>query len=97
MYTLMNEARYKSLPPDIRNCSTTAASTSPTVEHALEERRQAIETPGCRNKVVDLPDAKRAECAPNEPVVDQYIAEQERPSQTRVKSTTDVVALKKYE
>ncbi|MDI1345945.1 MAG: TRAP transporter substrate-binding protein DctP, partial [Pseudolabrys sp.] len=102
MYTLMNEARYKSLPPDIRKLFDDSRKHFVDVWSTLwkETDDKAIETAkAAGNKVVDLPDAKRIEWREKmKPVVDEYIAEQAKTvANSREIYDAMVVALKKYE
>lgn len=102
MYTLMNEARYKALPPDIRKLFDDSHKHFTDVWSTLwkETDDKAIETAkAAGNKVVDMPDAKRNEWREKmKPVVDQYIAEQAKTvANSREIYDAMVVALKKYE
>ena len=102
MYTLMNEARYKALPPDIRKLFDDSHKHFTDVWSKLwkETDDKAIETAkAAGNKVVDMPDAKRNEWREKmKPAVDQYIAEQAKTvANSREIYDAMVVALKKYE
>lgn len=102
MYTLMNENRYNSLPPDIRKAideskpflvDTWTKLWKETDDAAIETARKA------GNKIVDLPDARRNEWRTKmKPVVDQYIAEQAKtvPNSQEIYDAM-AAALKKYE
>jgi TRAP-type C4-dicarboxylate transport system substrate-binding protein len=102
MYTLMNEARYKALPPDIRKLIDEGAPyfTQHWGKWWKDTDDAAIETAKKNgNKVVDLPDAKRdAWRAKLKPVVDKYIDEQSKTlANSREIYDAMVAALKKYE
>lgn len=101
MYTLMNEARYKSLPPDIRKLFDDRKHFIDVWSKLWKETDdKAIETAkAAGNKVVDMPDAKRNEWREKmKPVVDQYIVEQQKTvANSREIYDAMVTALKKYE
>lgn len=102
MYTLMNENRYKSLPPDIRKVIDDSRPFLVDIWTKLwkETDDAAIETARkAGNKIVDLPDARREEWrAKMKPVVDQYIEEQSKtvPNSREIYDAM-VTTLKKYE
>ena len=102
MYTLMNERRYKSLPPDIQKLFDDSRSHFIEVWSRLwkETDQKAIETAKkAGNTVADMPDAKRNEWRQKmKPVVDQYIAEQSKVTpESRDIYDAMVAALSKYE
>lgn len=101
MYTLMNEARYKALPPDIRKLFDDRKHFVDVWSKLWKETDdKAIETAkAAGNKVVDMPDAKRTEWREKmKPVVDQYIVEQAKTVEnSREIYDAMVSALKKYE
>jgi TRAP-type C4-dicarboxylate transport system substrate-binding protein len=102
MYTLINQAKYDSLPPDIKKLIddggphfTTLWSTlwKTTDDAAIETARKA------GNKISDMPDATRdAWRAKLKPVVDEYIDDQAKtlPNAREIYDTM-VATLKKYE
>jgi TRAP-type C4-dicarboxylate transport system substrate-binding protein len=102
MYTLMNEARYKALPPDIRKL---IDDSRPFLKDGwsrwwAETDAKAIEAAKkAGNTVRDLPDDKRNGWREKlKPVVDSYIAEQEKTVPgSRAIYDAMVAALKKYE
>lgn len=102
MYTLMNERKYQSLPPDIRKLFDDAGPHFTELWSKLwkEADEKAIETAKkAGNKVVDLPDDKRnAWREKMKPVVDKYIEEQAKtvPNSREIYDAM-VAALKKYE
>lgn len=102
MYTLINENRYKSLPPDIRKLIDDGGPyfTQHWGKWWKDTDDAAIETAKKNgNKVVDLPDAKRdAWRVKMKPVVDKYIEEQSKtlPNSREIYDAM-VAALKKYE
>ena len=102
MYTLINENRYKSLPPDIRKLFDESGPyfTAHWGKWWKQTDDAAIETAKKHgNKVTDLPDAKReAWRAKMKPVVDKYIEEQSKtvPNSREIYDAM-VAALKKYE
>jgi len=102
MYTLMNENRYKSLPPDIRKVIDDSRPYLVDIWTKLwkETDDAAIETARkAGNKIVDLPDARRDEWRVKmKPVVDQYIDEQAKavPNSREIYDAM-ITTLKKYE
>jgi TRAP-type C4-dicarboxylate transport system substrate-binding protein len=102
MYTLMNERRYQSLPPDIQKLFDDSRPHFIEVWSRLwkETDAKAIETAKkAGNTVVDMPDAKRNEWRQKmKPVVDEYIAEQSKATpESREIYDAMVAALAKYE
>lgn len=102
MYTLINEERYKALPPDIRKLIDEGGPHftanwgkwwKQTDDTAVETAKKA------GNKVSDLPDDKRnAWRSKMKPVVDKYIEEQSKTvANSREIYDAMVTALKKYE
>lgn len=102
MYTLINERRYNSLPPDIRKLFDESRPHFVEVWSKLwkETDDKAIETARkAGNKIVDLPDGRRDDWrAKMKPVVDKYIDEQSKtvPNSQEIYDAM-VAALKKYE
>lgn len=102
MYTLINERRYKSLPPDIRKLFDDSRKyfTDNWGKWWYDTDNKAIETAKkAGNKVADLPDAKRDSWRQKmKPVVDKYIDEQAKtlPNSREIYDAM-VAALKKYE
>jgi TRAP-type C4-dicarboxylate transport system substrate-binding protein len=102
MYTLMNERRYASLPPDIRKLFDDARPffTANWGKWWKETDDKAVATArAAGNKIVDMPDATRnAWREKMKPVVDSYIAEQSKtvPNSREIYDAM-VAALKKYE
>lgn len=102
MYTLMNERRYESLPPDIRKLFDDSKPffTDSWGKWWAETDAKAIDTAKkAGNKVVDLPDDKRNGWREKmKPVVDKYIDEQAKtvPNSREIYDAM-VAALKKYE
>jgi len=102
MYTLMNERKYQSLPPDIRKLFDDAGPHFTALWSKLwkETDDKAIETAiKAGGKVVDLPDDKRnAWREKMKPVVDKYIEDQSKTvAKSREVYDAMVAALKKYE
>jgi TRAP-type C4-dicarboxylate transport system substrate-binding protein len=102
MYTLINERRYQSLPPDIRKLFDDSKPyfTDNWGKWWLEADGRAIETAKkAGNKVVDLPDDKRNGWREKmKPVVDKYIEEQSKtvPNSREIYDAM-VTSLKKYD
>jgi TRAP-type C4-dicarboxylate transport system substrate-binding protein len=102
MYTLINENRYKSLPPDIQKLFDDSRKyfTDNWGKWWQETDAKAIDVAkAAGNKVVDLPDDKRnAWREKMKPVIDKYIEEQSKTvANSREIYDAMVVALKKYE
>lgn len=102
MYTLINEARYKALPADIRKLFDDGGPyfTANWGKWWKQTDDAAIATAKSKgNTVADLPDAKRdAWRAKMKPVVDKYIDEQAKTvANSREIYDAMVAALKKYE
>lgn len=102
MYTLINERKYQSLPPDIRKLFDDAGPHFTALWSKLwkDADDKAIETAiKAGNKVADLSDDKRnAWREKMKPVVDKYIEEQAKtvPNSREIYDAM-VAALKKYE
>lgn len=102
MYTLMNERKYQSLPPDLRKLFDDAGPHFTTLWSKLwkETDDKAIETAvKGGGKVTELSDDKRNAWRERmKPVVDKYIEEQARtvPNSREIYDAM-VAALKKYE
>jgi TRAP-type transport system periplasmic protein len=102
MYTLINENRYKALPPDIRALFDDGRKyfTDNWGKWWQETDAKAIEVAAkAGNKVSDLPDEKRnAWREKMKPVVDKYIEEQSKTvANSREIYDAMVAAIKKYE
>jgi TRAP-type C4-dicarboxylate transport system substrate-binding protein len=102
MYTLMNERRYQSLPPDIRKLFDESRKffTDHWGKWWKETDDKAIETAKkAGNNVQDMPDDKRNSWREKmKPVVDKYVAEQAKTvANSREIYDAMVAALKKYE